>query len=136
MEIFEVVENGVKCCLVIMKNGIRLDYDNFKTQEYICYSNVKNIYNSKSGNIIIRVSGENNYTFQMDKVTSQKIMPVLTKCMQNYYNETDKTQQIMDELAEIKKQLTNLFYAPPLIASLIPTGYQEAKASFEEKSKN
>lgn len=135
METFEVVEDdGKNYSFVVMKNGVRIDYEN--CQEYICYSNVKNIHCYKSGQIVIRANGEDMpYTFQMDKVTSQKIMPVLTKCMQNYYNETDKTQQIMDELAEIKKQLANLFYAPP-IDNFVPPGYQEAKTDFEEKTKN
>jgi uncharacterized protein YktA (UPF0223 family) len=129
METFKIV--GLNYSFVIMKNGVRIDYNFDNSQEYIHYSTIKNIHNYKSGKILIRIIGDKHpYEFPMDEETSEKIMPVLTKYMENFYNESDKTQQIMDELAEIKQQLSALFYAPGFSGSL------QAKASFEEKSKN
>ncbi len=129
METFKIV--GLNYSFVIMKNGVRIDYNFDNSQEYIHYSTIKNIHNYKSGKILIRIIGDKHpYEFPMDEETSETIMPVLTKYMENFYNESDKTQQIMDELAEIKQQLSALFYAPGFSGSL------QAKASFEEKSKN
>lgn len=129
METFKIV--GLNYSFVIMKNGVRIDYNFDNSQEYIHYSTIKNIHNYKSGKILIRIIGDKHpYEFPMDEETSETIMSVLTKYMENFYNESDKTQQIMDELAEIKQQLSALFYAPGFSGSL------QAKASFEEKSKN
>lgn len=131
METFEVICRGTKVNIVIMKNGIRLCFENHLT--FICYSTIRNIHKYNDGHIQIRLFGDNWYEIlptDNNNKTSEKIMPVLTKYMENFYNESDKTQQIMDELAEIKQQLSALFYAPGFSGSL------QAKASFEEKSKN
>ena len=115
-----ILESKNEICL--MKKGFKL-----KNQFYH-YSEIRSIRHHNIYVYFERVADENNsFKIYMSKETYEKFEPVFLEHMNNYYSGGKPKNEQLDR---IEKKLDDLFYAPGFSGSL------QAKASFEEKSKN
>ncbi len=115
-----ILESKNEICL--MKKGFKL-----KNQFYH-YSEIRSIRHHNIYVIFQRVADEKNgFGVCMSKETYEKFEPVFLEHMNNYYSGGKPKNEQLDR---IEKKIDDLFYAPGFSGSL------QAKASFEEKTKN
>jgi glycyl-tRNA synthetase alpha subunit len=129
METFEI-DNGYgdkfKYNIVFMKNGMRISdyYFSYSNIRHITFNSVMMAFNIYDNNGKLVFNKE-----VVEKTFNEIIKPAFHKYMENYYSGIDdsaKNKILMDELAQIKQQLSDLFYAPEM------TGYTQAKIDFEK----